>query len=325
MATFANILYDEAFKVVLTEPSNRQLLIKLIEFFVPEKTISALTLNDKEQHGLIMSDKNVNFDLYCTTDQGESFIVEMQFSSQESFRDRALYYATYPIRSQVVERLKAIRDLDQKGTRRMDYSLSPVYVISILNFKMNHEDESTLEGEMLSRYEIRSRASGEKMTDALHFIFLELGRLPWKRDEEEKCVSLLEKLAFSLKYGHLLKERPENFQEEVLRMIFEATAFANMNEETLRKYNAVMTTELDIIARREYARKEGLEEGMAEGRAKGLAEGRAEGRAEGLKEGLEKKAEAIREIARNLVSKGMPLKEIAEVTGLSQEELERLG
>ena len=138
MATFANILYDEAFKVVLTEPSNRQLLIKLIEFFVPEKTISALTLNDKEQHGLILSDKNVNFDLYCTTDQGESFIVEMQFSSQESFRDRALYYATYPIRSQVVERLKAIRDLDQKGTRRMDYSLSPVYVISILNFKMNH-------------------------------------------------------------------------------------------------------------------------------------------------------------------------------------------
>ena len=67
-----------------------------------------------------------------------------------------------------------------------------------------------------------------------------------------------------------------------------------------------------------------VEEGMAEGRAKGLAEGRAEGRAEGLKEGLEKKAEAIREIARNLVSKGMPLKEIAEVTGLSHEELKRL-
>ena len=41
MATFANILYDEAFKVVLTEPSNRQLLIKLIEFFVPEKSNTA--------------------------------------------------------------------------------------------------------------------------------------------------------------------------------------------------------------------------------------------------------------------------------------------
>ena len=126
MATFANILYDEAFKVVLSEPSNRRLLIKLIEFFLPGKTIRSLTLNDKEQHGLILSDKNVNFDLYCTTDLGENFIVEMQFTSQESFRDRALYYATYPIRSQVVERMKAIRELDDKRARKMDYRLKPV-------------------------------------------------------------------------------------------------------------------------------------------------------------------------------------------------------
>ena len=249
MATFANILYDEAFKVVLSEPSNRRLLIKLIEFFLPGKAIRSLTLNDKEQHGLIISDKNATFDLYCTTEQGERFIVEMQFSSQASFRDRALYYATYPIRSQVVERLKAVRDMDEKAARRMDYSLSPVYVIGILNFKMDHEDESTLEGGMISRYEVRSDKSGEKMTDALHFIYLELGRLPWKQDEEEKCQTLLEKVAFSLKYGHLLKERPESFEEEVLKMIFEATAFANMTEGTLRQYNAIMTTELDIIAR----------------------------------------------------------------------------
>lgn len=314
MATFANILYDEAFKVVLSEPSNRQLLIKLIEFFLPGKTIHSLTLNDKERHGLILSDKNVTFDLYCTTDHNEHFIVEMQFSSQESFRDRALYYSTYPIRSQVVERMKSVRDLDEKAARKMDYSLKPVYVIGILNFKMRHEDENTLEEGMLSRYEIRCGKTGEKMTDALHFIYLELGRLPWKQDEEKKCRTLLEKVAFSLKYGHLLKERPSSFKEDVVKMLFEATAFANMNEETLRQYNAIMTTELDIIARREFARKEGL----AEGRAEGLAEGRAEGLAEGRVEG---RVEASREIALNLIQLGYSDEIIAQATGLSRESI----
>ena len=93
-------------------------------------------------------------------------------------------------------------------------------------------------------------------------------------------------------------------------MLFEATAFANMNEETLRQYNAIMTTELDIIARREFARKEGLAEGRAEGRAEGLAEGRVEGR-----------VEASREIALNLIQLGYSDEIIAQATGLSRESI----
>lgn len=47
---FANILHDETFKVVLAKPSNKRLLIQLIEFFLPEKKIKTLDYNDKEQH-----------------------------------------------------------------------------------------------------------------------------------------------------------------------------------------------------------------------------------------------------------------------------------
>ena len=54
---------------------------------------------------------------------------------------------------------------------------------------------------------------------------------------------------------------------------------------------------------------------------KGLAQGRAEGRAEGFAEG---EAKANRENARRMKTKGYPLKDIAEVTGLSPEEVERL-
>lgn len=299
MSTFANILYDDAFKVVLTEPSNKRLLIKLVEFFLPGKKIQTLTLDDKEQHGLVLSDKNCTFDLFCTTDTNERIIVEMQFLAQSSFRERMLYYATYPIRSQIMDRMKALQQ--EKARDKMDYSLNPVYVISILNFKMPHENEDTLEEGMISRYDLRSPRTGELMTDALHFVFLELGRLRWKEDEQEKCQTLLEKLAFSLKYGHLQKQRPRHFEGELLQLLYDATAFANMDERQLLNYNRVMRTELDILAWKDYARKEGLEEGRAEGRA-----------------------EVQREFALRMKAKGMDESTIAEITGLSEKEVHEL-
>ena len=54
---------------------------------------------------------------------------------------------------------------------------------------------------------------------------------------------------------------------------------------------------------------------------KGLAQGRAEGRVEGFAEG---EAKANHENARRMKTKGYPLEDIAEVTGLSPEEVERL-
>ena len=50
---------------------------------------------------------------------------------------------------------------------------------------------------------------------------------------------------------------------------------------------------------------------------KGLAQGRVEGFAEG-------EAKANRENARRMKTQGYPLEDIAEVTGLSPEEVERL-
>ena len=155
------------------------------------------------------------------------------------------------------------------------------------------------------------------MTDALHFVYLELGRFKWGKDDWEKCSSLLEKLAFSLKYGHLLDKRPEDMNNELLHLLYDATEFAKMDNYELQRINAIMTTELDIIARREYARNEGLAEGRAEGREQGLAEGRAEGRAEGSKE-------KSLEIAKNLVKLGIEDSKILEATGITQEQLNEL-
>lgn len=58
-----------------------------------------------------------------------------------------------------------------------------------------------------------------------------------------------------------------------------------------------------------------------EGRAEGLAEGRAEGRAEGLEQG---RMEERLSTARNLKKLGIAPDTIAQATGLSLEEIEKL-
>ncbi|MBR5063382.1 MAG: hypothetical protein IKX05_01560 [Bacteroidales bacterium] len=47
MARFANILFDDTFKVVVCAPENEQLLIKIIELLIPGKHIKTLVLKDK--------------------------------------------------------------------------------------------------------------------------------------------------------------------------------------------------------------------------------------------------------------------------------------
>ena len=63
--------------------------------------------------------------------------------------------------------------------------------------------------------------------------------------------------------------------------------------------------------------QKGKEEGRAEGKEEGRAEGKEEGRAEGM-------SQRSLEIARNLLSLGLPVDQIIQATGLTEEEIELL-
>jgi predicted transposase YdaD len=77
------------------------------------------------------------------------------------------------------------------------------------------------------------------------------------------------------------------------------------------------------------ALKEGEAKGKAKGKAEGRAEGKAEGRAEGIVEGkaegrAEGKAERNIEIAKNLYKRHIPISDISDITGLTQEQLSKI-
>lgn len=266
---YANIMYDSAFKLTFGSPANRKLLIELLECLIPGKKIASLSFNDKEIPGFFVGDKKTVFDLFCTSENGETFVVEMQLHGQQYFTDRMLFYSTYPIREQVVTPIEEerIRKLELEVRQRSTYRLCPVYMVGILNFNLPHEDESGLREGLLSSYSVRSdHGNPELMTDALHFVFLELPRLEVDREHPETCRTMLERIAFSFRHISFLTERPATFAGEFFEHLFGAAELANMTAEERRQYDIDMVTEIDKRAHLEYARQEGREEGREEER-----------------------------------------------------------
>jgi len=297
---FAYLLSDAAFKVVVCIPENEQLLIEILELLIPGKHIESITFVNKEMHGLVISEKNVNFDLLCKDrDTGEEFLVEVQNREQNSFRDRMLVYSTYPIREQMEVRAQEIREGKIKDP--MDYSLKPVYVVSMVNFHLRHENKDAIEHGYISRYDLRNGMNGELMTDSLHFVFLELDRLKLKDTEAEKCRTLLERFVFSLKYMHTLTAKPQSFEDDLLNRLYNATELATMTVTTRQNYDKIMWTEIDQIATTAFAVEKAKEEGKAEGKAEGKIE-----------------------TAKAMLAKKYSVEDIAEITGLSLEEIAKL-
>ena len=239
------------------------------------------------------SEKRVTFDLLCRDDDtDEEFLVEVQNAPSDSYPDRVLYYSYYPLREQLAKKdLKLLEKEEDVERGKMDYSLKPVYVISFVNFKLNHKSEEAIEEDYVSRYELRNGHNGEILTQALNFVFIEMGRLPFGKEEWGKCRTRMERFVFAFKYMHTFEEFPAAFaQDPMLVDMAKAAKLANMPIERLNEYEKNMRTELDRLSEINTAKRIGREEGKAD-------------------------------IARKLLSDGVSAKKVAEYTDLSEEQV----
>jgi predicted transposase/invertase (TIGR01784 family) len=74
-----------------------------------------------------------------------------------------------------------------------------------------------------------------------------------------------------------------------------------------------------------FALKEALEQGKKQGISQGISQGRKEGKTEGKTEGIDiGEKRAMRQIAHNMKASGMPVSQIAQLSGLSSDEIEKL-
>ena len=291
-------LTDWGFKRLFGSEMNKEILLGFLQDLFPEKDIRDISYLGNENAGATSGDRKAVFDVSCRTEKGEEFIVEMQKAPQEYFRDRALYYSTFPLQRQA-----------PKGD--WDFRLTPVYMVGILNFGLVHNVRDELREKVremrVFRYELTETTLGERMTDNLAFVFLELERFGKSEDGLE---TMLDKWMYVLKNLSRLTERPVELQERIFRRLFEAARIAAFTREELDEYTNDMMTENDRRNAIDYARKQG----RAEGRAEGVLAGRAEGRAEGEKVGK-------LSVAQKMLAAGLDPKMISEMTGLTEPEI----
>lgn len=101
--------------------------------FEGEKVIADITYSATEYEGEDSKEKKVLFDLTCTGTDGEKFIIEMQRTDQEFFRDRCVFYVSRLISAQL-----------PKGTSNWDVPLKEVYLIGIMEFQFNNINSNYL-------------------------------------------------------------------------------------------------------------------------------------------------------------------------------------
>ena len=118
---YISLLTDFGFKRIFGTAPNKDLLINFLNsMFDGEQVIRDVHFLNSEHVGDVYADRKAIFDVYCENEHGEKFIVEMQNAFQQFFKDRSLFYATFPIREQA-----------PKGAD-WDFRLSHVYVVALL-------------------------------------------------------------------------------------------------------------------------------------------------------------------------------------------------
>ena len=85
------------------------------------------------------------------------------------------------------------------------------------------------------------------------------------------------------------------------------------NQDGSQKHDKIMHNELDRLAENAFAREQGFAEGVAEGEARGEARGEAKGEAK-------EKAN----IAKAMLARDYHTDEISRITGLPEEEIQKL-
>lgn len=247
---YADIRLDKVFKLVFAEDEgNMTLLVKFMNCMLPAVKVHEVTFVNKEMHGETVDDKDCVFDVYCTTDTNEHILIEMQYKLSSDFLDRTLFYSTYPIRSQIINRIKEekkrMEEMGLRGPVVIPYNLDAVHVVSIINGSLVHDKKTELEDGLICRYALREQTSGEIMTRALDFTVMELDRMNYGPTHPEKCKTLVQKVAFVLKYITYFNEQPEELKGDLLDDLFHAVEMASWSFERKNEYVKIMMTASD--------------------------------------------------------------------------------
>lgn len=242
---YISLLTDFGFKRIFGTDPNKELLINFLNsLFDGEEVIKDVKYLNSENVGDVYTERKAIFDVYCENEKSEKFIVEMQNAYQTYFKDRSLFYSTFPIREQA-----------PKGSD-WNFCLKKVYVVALLNYKMS--DEAFDSSDTIHTIALMDTKTNKVFNTKLMFKYVEVGRFD-KTDEE--LTSLSDKWMYVLKNLSRLDNRPAALREKIFSKLFAAASVARFTPTELREYEDSLKAYRDIKNSLDTAKEEGREEG----------------------------------------------------------------
>lgn len=239
---YINPFTDFGFKKLFGEEPNKDLLLDFLNELLKEEQgqITELTYLKNEHLDQDLNRKAI-FDLYCVNEKGERFIVELQKSKQNFFKDRTVYYSTFPIREQA---------------KRADwnYKLNAVYTIAILDFMF---DEGKSEPDNY-RYDVKlmDQETCEVFYDKLTFIYLEMPKFTKSIDELN---TRFDKWLYILRNLNRLERIPDKLKERIFERLFETAEIARFDHQQLSAYEESLKYYRDLKNSLDLAKDEGID------------------------------------------------------------------
>ena len=245
MAKYINPFTDMGFKRIFGQEFSKPLLLDFLNnLLYGERIIQDLRFLDKEQTALYEGDRTIIYDIYCTTNNGEHIIVEMQNRDQPNFKKRSIYYISEAI--------------SRQGKRGADwrYDIKAVYLIAFLNFELNDIGPNFRTDVALMDMETRKVFS----TD-LRMIFLQL---PMFKKKPEECDNDFDRWIYVLKNMEALTRLPWAVNKSVFERIAEIADISALSKEERIKYEKAIKQYRDTLCVMEGAERKGEQRTRAE-------------------------------------------------------------
>ena len=286
---YISLLTDFGFKRIFGTKPNKDLLINFLNsLFDGFQVIKDVKYLNSEHVGDVFAERKAIFDVYCENEHGEKFIVEMQNAYQKYFKDRSLFYSTFPIREQA-----------PKGAE-WNFQHEHVYTVALLNFDL--EEEAFDKNDINHDVGLLDKKTLKVFNDKLSFKYVEIAKF---NKTEEELDTLYDKWLYVLKNLSRLDERPSALKENVFTKLFEEAEIAKFTPTELKEYEDSLKAYRDVKNSIDTALEKGREEGMAKCMA----------------EGMEKEKIST---ARRLLSMGLSEEQVSIATELPLEEIQKL-
>ena len=217
---YINFFTDFGFKRLFGSEPTKACLIDFLNSLLEgmESPIKDLTFRNTEHLGACELDRKAIFDLYCESESGEKFIIELQKAKQKFFKDRSLFYSTFPIQEQAA-----------KG--EWDFRLKAVYTIGILDFEF--EEDKNNPDKYLYNVKLTDIETKKVFHDKLSFIYIEMPKFTKSLSE---LTTHQDKWLYALKNLTQLDNVPDGLREEVFLSFFMAAEIARLEPVEREEY-----------------------------------------------------------------------------------------